>query len=229
MLLFKKIEGYRIVKRLGAGRYGICYLAHPLACCSSSVVLKYFRPRMFEKNRFNNHHEAVILSNLCHPAIPEFLGVINHPRGYFFILEWKSGVSLQNLLFRQHIKFEKWEIHQIGEQLLELMGYLHQAGVVHRDISIANVLSDGKKIALVDFGLARYASQSESFQLDYACFGNLLLFLLYSNYHGKKSGAWYEELNLSEIECLFLKRLLRLDTPFSNVAEIREKFKHCFL
>ena len=38
--------------------------------------------------------DAVILSGLSHPSIPEFLGVANSRRGYFFVLEYMFAVLI---------------------------------------------------------------------------------------------------------------------------------------
>ena len=71
----KQIGEYTVVSCIGKGRYGVCFLAH--GPTGKEVVLKRFRPRMLRKNRYQNHYEAVILSGLSHPAVPELLGVIN--------------------------------------------------------------------------------------------------------------------------------------------------------
>src|SRR5699024_5797956 len=98
-------------------------------------------------------------------------------------------------------------IFRIGSQLLTLLVYLHKRHVVHRDISIANVLDNGEQVFLIDLGLAQF---SDDFSSDWESFGNLLLYLLYSSYEGKTGGAWYEELTLSPEKTTCLKRLLGL-------------------
>lgn len=154
------------------------------------VVLKRFRPKMFRENSGENHHEAVILSGLAHPAVPEFLGVLNLRQGYFFILEYKPGSTLRSLLFRQRTEFTDEQIFRIGAQLLDVLIYLHSRSVVHGDLSISNVVDDGRQVSLLDFGLARYMDGRDiSADLDYSCFGNVLLYLLYSRYHEQKFGA----------------------------------------
>ncbi len=40
------------------------------------------------------------------------------------------------------------------------MSYLHANNIVHKDINTKNVLFDGKKITMVDFGAAMYKSRS---------------------------------------------------------------------
>lgn len=222
MIFFRRAGCYTVESRLGGGRYGVCYLARDPE--GRRVVLKKFRPKIWRENSGGNHHEAVILSGLDHPAIPEFLGVLNLPRGYFFILEYKQGTTLKDLLFHRHTEFTESMILRVGTQLLDILSYIHSRSVVHGDISISNIVDDGRQTALLDFGLARYTGGDLSVDLDHSCFGNVLLYLLYSRYRGKKFGAWYEELDLSAGKTLFLKRLMGLEAPFCDDAEVKEAF-----
>ena len=230
----RTIGGYTVCSRIGGGRYGVCYLAEDPS--GGQVVLKRFRRRMFRKNREKNHHEAVILSSLEHPAIPALLGVLNHRLGYFFVLEYQPGVSLEQLLFRQKHVFTDQEILRIGSQLWEVLCYLHRLGIVHRDISIANVLDDGAHISLLDFGLARRMdmvppSETVSPALDYACIGNLLLYLLYSGRRSKPGTGrepWYRQLPLPAAQIHYLKRLLGLEPAFLTTEEAAGQFRECF-
>ena len=106
-------------------------------------MLKRFRRRMRRKNRFHEHHEAVILSGLRHPALPQLEGVINDRHGYFFVLEYKAGKSLDRWLFDEKKSFSEAEIRDIGTQLFRILEYLESRSVIHGDISISNILYDG--------------------------------------------------------------------------------------
>lgn len=148
------IGGYRVTGRLGGGRYGMCLQAEDPN--GRRVVLKRFRRGMRQRNVGGNHYEAVILSGLSHPAVPELLGVINERSGYYFVLSQQPGITLKSWLFDRHKAFSRAEIYRIGTQLLDVLVYLHSRSVIHGDISLSNVMDDGKRISLIDFGLARY-------------------------------------------------------------------------
>ena len=82
--------------------------------------------------------------------------------------------------------------------------YIHDQGVVHRGIRIANVILNGENVHLIDFGFAYDVYQNGtnpipddikeddptekklrrqiSFSSDFYALGHLLLFLLYSSY-----------------------------------------------
>ena len=223
----KKIGDYTVASCIGKGRYGVCFLA--LDPDGKKVILKKFRTRMWKKNKNANHYEAVILSGLEHPAVPELLGVINNRQGYYFVLEYKEGLTLEQWLFDRKKIFTSGEIYRIGSQMFEVLEYLHGRNVVHGDISVANVTDDGEKISLLDFGLARYADgENIRFSLDYARAANVILYLLYSGYEGKGRRPWYEELPLTGEQREFLKKLLEPEEQFRDTGTVRHKFEKIF-
>ena len=223
----KKVGDYTVASCSGKGRYGVCFLA-----CDpdgNKVVLKKFRPRVRRKNRNANHYEAVILSGLSHPAVPGLLGVINSRQGYYFVLEYKEGRTLKEWLFKEKKVFAPDEIFRIGSQLFDILAYLHRRNVVHGDISAANIVWDGTRISLLDFGLARYADgEYMRFSLDYARAADVLIYLLYSGYEGEGSRPWHEELALDEKQKEFLRNLMEPVEVYESTEEVRRLFKAYF-
>ena len=104
------------------------------------------------------------------------------------MMEYKAGASIKKSLFVDAKRYDDAQIHRIGSQLLDILDYLHRRSVVHRDISIDNIVDDGARISLLDFGLARPIRYGdEGPQPDYHCFAEILLFLLYSR---RKARPW---------------------------------------
>ena len=190
----KRVGNYQIVDRLGVGRYGVCYLA--TTPDNLPVVLKYFKPNIFRKNKEKNHYEAIILSQIDHPQVPQLLGVVNEKNFYAFVLELMPGKTFERLLFKEQRQFSIEEIYQIGLQLIDILQYLHHRGIVHRDIRIPNVLLYEQQVSLIDFGLARWVDDEQyRFDQDFSYLGDFLLFLHYSTFTQKtrKSRPWYKE------------------------------------
>ncbi|OJU08023.1 MAG: serine/threonine protein kinase [Clostridiales bacterium 43-6] len=225
----KQYGDYTLLKLIGEGRYGLCFLAQSHS--GIPVVIKRFKPRIFKKNKDKNMFEAVILSQLHHQSIPELLGVINEKSFYGFVLEQKHGDTVQSLLFKKKHRFTSKEIYLIGYQLINIIQYLHGHGVVHRDIRIPNVIINSDKVYLVDFGLARWADNScYKYDVDYSYLGDFLLYLIYSSFKKQKMKRtpWYDELSLTNDQMLFLKRLLRLTDPYESINEIKKDFVKAF-
>ena len=245
----ERIGEYRVIRRLGGGRYGVCLLAESSGDTDDSanlggadgrrVVLKRFRRRMHKRNAGNNHYEAVILSGLSHPSIPELLGVINDRSGYYFVLSCQPGVTLKTWLFDRHKSFSRAEIHRIGTQMFDVLTYIHSRSVIHGDISLSNIMDDGDRVSLIDFGLARYMSDmsdsgNSSIDIDHARLADVLLYLMYScedlarQPDTARGAVWYDELDLTASQTQCLKRLIGIDRPYSSTTEAAKAFRSAF-
>ena len=133
------------------------------------------------------------------------------------------------MLFKRRKVFSPEEIYRIGSQLFDILKYLHGRNVVHGDVSAANLLYDGEKLSLLDFGLARYADgRNIRFSIDYARTANVLIYLLYSGYSGKGDRPWHEELPLSEGQRGFLRRMMEREEAFRDTAEAAGEFQKYF-
>ncbi|HEX3048406.1 MAG TPA: protein kinase family protein [Bacillota bacterium] len=223
-----QIGKYQIIRYIGAGRYGVCFLAETNG---RKVILKRLKRSLFKRNQGNPAFEIQILSQLNHPGVPRFLEIVTEKDFYGLALEHKDGDTVETMLFKQKHRFTPPEIFNIGGRLIEIIRYLHEKGIVHRDIRIPNVLINGNQVSLIDFGLARWADEKRYTKgTDLSYLGDFLLFLFYSNYQKQKqkSRPWYEELALTDAQRLFLKRLLRLAAPYSNIDEVALDFHSFF-
>ena len=224
--LGKQIGKYSIDAAIGEGRYGLCFIAWSEQ--GEKVILKKFKPSLLKKNLDKNAFEAVILSKLKDKRIPELLGVLNEKGFYGFVLEFKYGSTVKDMLFKNNHEFSSEEIFNIGTKLISIIKYIHANGVVHRDISTSNVLIDKGEVYLIDFGLARFADNNMyNYNLDFSYLGDFLIYLLYSSFKAKeknKKQPWYRELQLPFGQQLFLKRLLGLVLMYENICDIETDF-----
>jgi serine/threonine-protein kinase len=224
----REIGGYTLVEKLGEGRYGRSFLA--VDDCGKKVVIKEFKPGLFGKNR-RNPDEAVVLSRLSHPGIPQLLGVINICGFYGYVLEYMEGKTLESIIFREKRVFNREEFYDIGKRLIEITAYLHKNGVVHRDIRIPNIIMQDGIVKLIDFGLARFIDNEKyRAETDFSYIGDCLLYILYTGYNsdGKKRKPWYGELELKGKELDFLKRMMGIAPIYKDVEEILAEFTHAF-
>jgi len=226
----KRFGKYIIERPICEGRYGLCFLARTDR--GDKVVIKKFKRSIFKKQSERNEYEAVILSKLKDTRIPEFLGVINQKGFYGFVLEFKHGCTVKDLIFKYKHKFTIKEFFNIGTQLIKIIKYIHGNGVIHRDIRIPNVLIDQEEVYLLDFGLARFADNSKyPYDLDFSYLGDFLLYLLYSSFEIKEKhtkSPWYKELALTSTQRLFLKKLLGLELTYENIDDIETDFIKVF-
>ncbi|MEO6594815.1 MAG: sigma 54-interacting transcriptional regulator, partial [Planctomycetota bacterium] len=93
--------------------------------------------------------EASLLLSLQHPAIPAVREVGRLPDGRAFVLrDHVEGNPLRVL------PADPDELHEILQQLLEVLAYVHLRSVLHLDLKPANLLQDENgRLQLLDFGL----------------------------------------------------------------------------
>ncbi|WP_053366846.1 serine/threonine protein kinase [Bacillus sp. FJAT-27245] len=230
---------YRIEALLGSGGYGHSYLAFDMAE-GRPVVLKTLRlhKRLSVRGRESFRTEQFMLQQTSHPALPDYYRSGTHEEIPFFVMEYKQGKTVEQLVFQEGNSYTEKEAFGIADKLLRILDYLHSIHIIHRDIRLPNILMHGDEVYLIDLGLARKAEKSngkfpgshnrlrkaKNRQSDFYGLGHFLLFLLYSSYtpaEGQAERSWEEELQISRGAKTILKRLLLIESEYNDCTEIR--------
>ncbi|OAA93314.1 serine/threonine-protein kinase PrkC [Clostridium coskatii] len=216
--------GYSVVKLIGEGRFGMCYLVN---LDNKKYVLKEIKPKVIKKSGTKIIFEEKILSSINHPLIPKIVDTIKNDKMYAYILEYKKGKTIEEMLFGDNYVFTPSEIYKVGIKIIDIIKYLHERNIVHRDIRVPNVIINEEEVYLIDFGLARLINGKKYIpSVDFLYFGHLLLYLYYSSFEktSKKSEPWYDELDLSLNEVNFLKKLLGLNEKYKSIYDVEKDF-----
>src|SRR5262249_17683663 len=103
--------------------------------------------------------EAKLAAALTHPHVVVIHQVGEDDGVIFLAMELLEGESLAARLTRGPLPTE--EIVRVGGELSDALAAFHGVGVVHRDVSPANVwLHPGAGVKLLDFGLAKHLGES---------------------------------------------------------------------
>jgi predicted Ser/Thr protein kinase/WD40 repeat protein len=151
----KRIGRYRILRLLGAGAMGAVYLAHDEQL-HRQVALKVPK-REFERQ--GSHaarflREARTAATLNHPHICTVYDIGEEDGVRYITMAYIEGRSLQEIVHRSGPQPQRTAALLVRKLALALQT-AHEAGVVHRDLKLANVMLDVKRQPVImDFGLA---------------------------------------------------------------------------
>ena len=160
-MIGRQVSHFYIIRALGAGGMGVVYKAQDTRL-PRSVAIKFLKPTLSNDpaaiRRFKR--EAQLASSLNHPNICTVLDV-DEGHGHFFIaMELLQGQSLRSRLAAGSLRLD--EVVEITLQIADALASAHEHGIIHRDISPANVfLTGGGFVKLLDFGLAKHLSPAE--------------------------------------------------------------------
>jgi len=151
---------YRIVTLLGQGDMGAVYRAWDTRL-NIPVAVKEILPQpnlapdVLAQLRQQFQQEAIILARLNHPNLVNVTDFFEEQGNAYLVMEYIEGENLADRITRERAAPEP-QVLVWMQQLLEVLSYCHQQGVLHRDIKPQNVIirSNGAAV-LVDFGLVK--------------------------------------------------------------------------
>ncbi|MFD1213593.1 serine/threonine-protein kinase [Arthrobacter sp. GCM10027362] len=155
---------YRTGDLLGSGGGASVYRAMDEAL-GRQVALKLFAPATEDDDKYRRQHtETLLLAKLNHPGLVTLLDAGLHTDASgattsYLVMELVEGEDLRRLLARGPLPPP--DVAQIGADLADALNYVHQQGVIHRDIKPGNILLSGGGTdtryhpKLTDFGVAR--------------------------------------------------------------------------
>lgn len=153
------LNRYRILEELGEGGFATVYKAYDQQL-DRDVALKLVKSVSESTNVERFEREAKLLSQLKHKNIISVLA-FHCAEGTppFIVMEYVSGTTLRNILNASE-KIEVQTLYKLLLQLCDGLGYAHKLGLVHRDLSAANIILEESKsnepvIRIIDFGLSK--------------------------------------------------------------------------
>jgi serine/threonine protein kinase len=157
---------YLPLKAIGQGGFGRTFLAvDKTQALKPLCVIKQFFPQTLGTDNRDKaaelfRQEALRLKELGHHAqIPELIDFLEQEGQQYLIQEFIDGRNLEQELAEQG-RFSETQIHQLLNDLLPVLQFIHDRQVIHRDIKPANIIrrSADQKLVLVDLGAAKYAT-----------------------------------------------------------------------
>ncbi len=169
------VGDYRIERVLGAGGFGITYLAEEIALGRQVTIKEYFPSDFAARNNEGDAaprsegcsgdyrwgldrfiEEAQTLAKFNHPNIVRVYRYFRANNTGYMVLHFEEGQSLKGWLKGLGRAPRQKELDQFIAPLLDALELIHKADFLHRDIAPDNIIirKDGQPV-LIDFGSAR--------------------------------------------------------------------------
>ncbi|HEV2615302.1 MAG TPA: protein kinase [Candidatus Acidoferrales bacterium] len=152
-----KFGAYEILGPLGAGGMGEVYRARDTRL-GRDVAIKILPQHLSEDpsatQRFEREARAV--SSLNHPHICTLYDVGHQDGTDFLVMEYVEGETLAKRLEKGPLPTA--ELLRIAIEISDALDKAHRKGILHRDLKPSNIMLAKSGAKLMDFGLAKAAS-----------------------------------------------------------------------
>ncbi|CAJ0916772.1 unnamed protein product [Ranitomeya imitator] len=151
-----RIEDFKVLNLLGKGSFACVYRAQSINT-GIEVAIKMIDKKAMQRvgmvQRVRN--EVEIHCQLKHPSILELYNYFEDSNYVYLILEMCHNGEMNRYLKNRKKPFAEKEARHFMEQIVKGMLYLHSHGILHRDLTLSNLLlSSDMNIKIADFGLA---------------------------------------------------------------------------
>jgi DNA-binding beta-propeller fold protein YncE/predicted Ser/Thr protein kinase len=154
------LAGYRLDALIARGGMGVVYRATHLAL-ERPVALKVIAHHLAEKEDFRQRflRESRLAARLDHPGVVPILDAREEDGELIVAMRLIAGGDLKKRI-SDHGPLPPGEAIDLLAQIAEALDAAHAAGVVHRDVKPHNILLEGDRAYLTDFGLAKALGDS---------------------------------------------------------------------
>jgi serine/threonine protein kinase len=151
-------DKYEVKKKIGQGGFASVYLGFDskLQREVAIKVLSTVKDSPSFKERFFRESQA--LANLNHPNILTVYDCGEHDEHEYLVMELVNGPSLEGLIAKKELTMP--QVVSIAIQICRAMEYAHAQGIIHRDLSLKNIMldeddTDAAHVKILDFGLVK--------------------------------------------------------------------------
>ncbi len=176
-------DGRFVVGRvLGQGGFGITYEAEQVLLGKRVALKEFFlgdicdraddgkslfvlksRRELFEKHKRRFLNEARRLAHLSNPHLVPVYDLFEENGTAYYVMDFIEGESLSAMLKRTGKPLEEAKVMDILTQMLDVQDFIHnqKPPLCHLDIKPANIMVDGDKVVLIDFGASKYVATAD--------------------------------------------------------------------
>ncbi len=179
------LGGYRVIRRLAAGGFGVVYLA--IDGDGQKVAIKEYLPSslaarapgeltpkvppeklsLYRLGLKSFFEEGRALAQISHPSVVSVLNFFRENETVYMVMNSLEGASLQDPIvtardLKREKVFRESTIRSLFDEVLRGLRIVHQHKMLHLDIKPANIfVTDDNRAVLIDFGAAREVLSKE--------------------------------------------------------------------
>ncbi len=173
------VGGYRIVRKISAGGFGLVYLA--VDSEGQQVALKEYLPAslatrgpgelipkvnpdkqsLYRLGLKSFFEEGRALAQIAHASVVSVLNFFRENETVYMVMNYLEGATLQDYIvtardLKKTKVFRESTIRSLLEEILRGLRIVHQHKMLHLDIKPANIfITDDDRAIMIDFGAAR--------------------------------------------------------------------------
>ena len=151
------LDNYEILSILGEGTFGIVKLAQDKKT-KEKVAIKILEKKKIkaEEDKRRVKTEIEILQRMSHINVIKTKKILKDLENIYIIMEYCEKGELFHHIEKE-ICLSNDEAASYFYQLINGLEYIHQKGIVHRDLKLENILlSKNNILKIIDFGLSSY-------------------------------------------------------------------------
>lgn len=165
---------YIIEKKIGAGGFGITYIAKHATLGKKYAIKEFFLSGYNVRNNKTNHislqgieekdftkikqrfiEEARTLASLNNDAVVKVIDIFDENGTSYMVMPFVEGVTLQSMVEKDGPMDYDIAVNYIV-RICDALSYIHSKDILHRDVTPDNIIvTPDQKTVLIDFGSAR--------------------------------------------------------------------------
>ena len=98
--------------------------------------------------------EAELMANLQHPSLPKCKDFFEVDGVQFLVMDFIEGDDLATMMVKARAPLSNKIVDELAWQMSEVLAYLEEEGISHRDIKPRNIKFVNDRVYLIDFGIA---------------------------------------------------------------------------
>jgi len=156
-----RVGPYLVERELGAGGFGLVYLAHD-PVLKRRVALKVLHPGRLAQPEavLRFQREACVTARLRHPCIVQLFDYSRDGPPHYLVTEYVEGTD--PVTWCRQRNGEVSAVVGLVARIADAVDCAHEQGVCHRDLKPANILVDAAgEPHVLDFGLARLLLEAD--------------------------------------------------------------------